>query len=461
MRRVTALLLACIFFLGTACAGAEETAKTPKVVSYDFDLRFHLEADTFSFRDRKKAQGYEELLDALEIKGNYSYCEETDCMDLHISLIPVTNPDAALDFRVFGWVANWLNVSSPLLGENAVCFRPKDVLSFSVRAWDFFSIPLFHFAILFPGILSSAWAEMSEKWVAETKDIGDTLTVEAIERITEYMKNQLDHDPYVTSLVTAAIQPLRDKELVNNEINRLPDLLPAAADGHDLTVETGEENGKAFIRYLNHRGETIYESCEGDQFFEERLTLPESPSDYKPSYAFQREEKENGTALRLDVSWDRVTEETTLPETFFRLRAEADSLPEVFPADAGFSGEVLLEGLLLPVFHFLVKGDTGTDGTIYLALTNPDRQEAGPVLICSGKVVPVPYEGELEYTIGDIITDYNLFALSDQSLTLLLGGVVPAMTAVLPDFLYAMPTHGIQSILDTLEQYGLLQITLQ
>ena len=63
--------------------------------------------------------------------------------------------------------------------------------------------------------------------------------------------------------------------------------------------------------------------------------------------------------------------------------------------------------------------------------------------------------------IGDIITDYNLFALNDQSLTLLLGGVVPAMMEELPDFVYEMPTHGIQSILDTLEQYGLLQITLQ
>ena len=241
MKRLTALLLACMLLLGTACAGAEETAETPKVVSYDFDLQFHLEADHFPFRERKKAQGYEELLDSLEIKGNYSYCEETDCMDLHISLIPVTNPDAALDFRVFGWVANWLNVSSPLLGEDAVCFRPKDVLSFSIRAWDFFSVPLFPFAILFPGILSSAWSELSEKWVAETEDIGDTLTVEAMDRITEYLKNQLDHDPYVTKLVAAAIQPLQERDLVNDEINRLPDLLPAAAGGQDLTVETGEE----------------------------------------------------------------------------------------------------------------------------------------------------------------------------------------------------------------------------
>ena len=37
-------------------------------------------------------------------------------------IIPVNSPDAAISFRVFGWVANWLNVSSPLMGADSVCF---------------------------------------------------------------------------------------------------------------------------------------------------------------------------------------------------------------------------------------------------------------------------------------------------------------------------------------------------
>ena len=35
------------------------------------------------------------------------------------------------------------------------------------------------------------------------------------------------------------------------------------------------------------------------------------------------------------------------------------------------------------------------------------------------------------------------------------------MMETLPDFVYAIPTHSVQSILDTLEKYGLLQIALQ
>ena len=462
MKKIIAVLLAGIMLFSASGAAAEAGQKDPDVLSYDFDLRFHLEADTFPFRERKKVQGYEELLDALEIRGNYSYCAETDCLDLHFQLIPVSNPDAALSFRIFGWVANWLNVSTPLLGEKAVCFRPKDVLNFSVRAWDFFYIPLFHFAILFPGILSSAWTELSEKWVEETENMtGNTLTVGAIQRITEYLKGQFEYDPYVTKLVTAAIQSIPEKDLVSEEISRLPDLLPAAADGQGLKVETGETDGKEFIRYVNHRGETIYEALNGDQSSEEKLTLPVSVSDYMPSYAYRREETAGGTSVFLDASWDRVSDNGTLPDTILRLKAEGSRLPSAFPADAEFSGEVLSEGLLLPVFHYLVNGVTGADGNVNLSLTNPDRPEAGPAFTCTGSFIRVPYEGKLEYMIGDIITDYDLFALTDQTLGELRAEMVPAMMEILPDFVYEIPAHGVQSLLDTLEQYGLLQVAIQ
>ena len=63
--------------------------------------------------------------------------------------------------------------------------------------------------------------------------------------------------------------------------------------------------------------------------------------------------------------------------------------------------------------------------------------------------------------IGDIITDFNLFALSDQSLAKLVTSVMPAITEKIPDLLYALPTRGIQSLLDSLEDYGLLQTLLQ
>ncbi len=458
MKRLIAILLALAIACGAACAAAEEPEK-PAINSYDFDFRFHLEADTYPYHERKLMQGYEELLDALEFRGNYSYCPKTDCMDMHVEIIPVNSPDAAISFRVFGWVANWLNVSSPLMGADSVCFRPKEVLNFSVRAWDFFKVPLFHFAILFPKILSNAYIELSEVWEKKLKDLKKTIPVDVMKLIEEELLTKIDTHDYVTTLIAAATKPALYGDVIKEEIRRLPELLLYAADGEPLTKKSAKtEDGERIVRYRNHRGEILYESHrKGKTSFDEALTLPGSPSDYLPAYAWHQEETEKGTSFRLDVSWDRTSEDESLPETFLRIKADMKDIPSGLFSDTEFGGEVSVEGLLLPVFHYLVKCVTGADGSVSLSLTHPDHPDK-PTITCEGTVTPAEYEGKLEYMIGDIITDYNLFALGDQSLAGLLETVLPAVMDQFPDFAYAIPVHGVQSILDTLEEYRLLQV---
>ena len=458
MKRVTALLLACRIFLGTACAAAEEATGTPKVVSYDFDLRFHLEADLFPFRERKLMQGYEELLDALEIKGNYSWCDETECLDLNVRLIPVSDPDAEISFRIFGWLPNWLNVSSPLLGENPICFRPDDIMNFTERAWDFFHLPLFPLALLFPTLTINAFDCLADDWVRKISKLEnkDIIPGERVSRIAEYWQVDLESDETLTHWIQAATKPLSIGSYVKDELESLAKILLYVTDGETLTVERDGQN----IRYVNHRGETLYAERRDEQTFEAALTLPDTGTNYKPAFSYREEKTGKDYSFRLEASWDRISDMEELPETLLRANVNMEHIPSVFPADHELSGEISVEGAVLPNFHYLVSGVTHADGSVYFSLAFPDKPEV-PMISCSGTVIPVPYEGELEYTIGDIITDYNLFALSDQTLTSLMAGVVPNLMEQLPDFLYAMPTHGIQSILDTLEQYGLLQITLQ
>ena len=468
IRKTLCLILACILLSGLLpMAGAEET-QTPVVNCYDFDLRFHLEADTFPFRDRKYIQGYEELLDAIEFKGNFAYCPETDCMDLHVRVIPDADPEAALEFRVFGWIANWLNVSSPLMGDKAVCFKPDDMVSFSIRAWDFFQIPLFHFAILSPEILPDAWTELSGCWrsVLEEKENKNTLTVEEMEQIIAGLRTQLADDVRVAKLVNAATKPLADSTLALDEIYSLPDLLTVAADGENLTMEVSESKEQKDIRWTNHNGQTIYESHTAPDAFSEALTLPGSSSNYMPAYSFSSEKTEKESSFSLDVSWDKVAEETSenenMPETLLRIKANIDRLPAEFPVDSDFSGRAKVEGIFLPNFDYLIHGVVaGANGSVKLTLSNPDKPDAEPVFTVTGQFTPVSYGGPLEYMIGDIITDYSLFDLTDDSLAELVETVFPAVMDKVPDFVYAIPIHSVQSILDTLEKYRLLQVLIK
>ncbi len=465
MKRLFVLLLVCIMAFSASGAGADaapgEEDKYRDVDSYDFDLRFHMDADAFPFRQRKLMQGYAELLENLELKGNYSWCEESLCADLNFQLIPVSDPEAALVFRVFGRRTNWLNVSSPLMGEKAVCFQPMDIMFFTSRAWDFFQIPLFPLTIAMPGVLPGVYRELSHEWIKETEGLetgtANELTADTIGRITEGLREQLENDQKVTAMTTAIVKTLPGGEMVKDEISALPDLLMHSADGEGLTVESDGET----LRYVNHRGETLYRAYNGGNVTESALTLPPSGTDYTPAYTFRREDGEKDYSLQLEASWDRTSGNETLPETIFRLKAELEQVPFGFPEKAEFSGEISVEGILLPNFHLLVNGITDPDGKLVLSLKLPDKPDSEPVFTCTGTVVPVAYEkGQLVYQMGEIVTDYNLFALNDQSLNELLDTMVPAMTEHIPDFIYAMPTHGVQSVLDTLEQYGLLQTTL-
>lgn len=467
IKKILAVVLASILILGLLPGTVAEETKTPVINCYDFDLRFHLEADTFPFRERKYIQGYEELLDAIEFKGNFAYCPETDCMDLHVRVIPDTDPEAALEFRVFGWISNWLNVSSPLMGDKAVCFKPDDMLSFSIRAWDFFQIPLFHFAILSPEILPDAWVELAECWWNETEVMEDnTLTVEAMERIMEELRLQFVDDIRVTKLVDAATKPMADSGLALDEIHRLPDLLAVAADGQNLTMEKEKTDEMKDVRWLNHRGETIYRSHKTVDTFEEELTLPGSSSNYMPAYSFSSEKTEKEYSFNLDVSWDKVAEESqeneNMPETLLRIKANIDCIPLEFPVDSDFSGRSKVEGIFLPNFDYLIHGVVnGADGALKLTLNNPDKPDMDPVFTVTGQFTPVSYDGPLEYMIGDIITDYSLFDLTDDTLAELVQTVFPAVMDKVPDFVYAIPTHSVQSILDTLEKYRLLQVLIK
>ena len=263
-----------------------------------------------------------------------------------------------------------------------------------------------------------------------------------------------------------ATKAMADSGLALDEIHHLPDLLAVAADGQNLTMEIEKTDELKDVRWLNHRGETLYRSHKTPNTFEEELTLPGSSSNYMPAYSFSSEKTEKESSFSLDVSWDKVAEETSenenMPETLLRIKANIDHLPAEFPVDSDFSGRAKVEGIFLPNFDYLIHGVVaGVDGSVKLTLSNPDKPDAEPVFTVTGQFTPVSYGGPLEYMIGDIITDYSLFDLTDDTLAELVETVFPAVMDKVPDFVYAIPIHSVQSILDTLEKYRLLQVLIK
>ena len=456
MKRVAALLLGLILITGTIPAGADPDGVW--VDYYDFDLRFHLNADAFPLHDREYMQGYADLLETLEFRGNLSGWKDFKYINLNVEVIPNNNPDAAISFRIFGWPRMWLNVSSPLMGEAAVCFQPRRIMAFTVRAYQTFNIPLFSLALLFPTLTAEPVESLIGAWeegVVNGNSTDSLVTRESIEWIINEWQEELEVNELLIDWIRAATFPLVERKAMEKELRSLPELLRTVTNGGgELTIETDEGSR----RYVNDSGDVLYEERQDGSVFESALTLPESPTDYLPGFSFRKEETETESAFEIDLKWDRITEDETLPESMMRVSAEVQHLPKALPADSEFSASVRTEGILIPNVNLLLNGTTTADGQVNLSLTEADRPETGPVFSVTGTVTASPYQGEMWYYIGDIITDYDLFALKDQTLNELRGEVIPGLIEYLPDFLYEIPASSCRSIIDLLERYGMLNL---
>ena len=119
MKRLLGILTALVIIFGTVSYTFAEESGT--VVSYDFDLFPHFSAEAFPSGIRSHMQGYADLVNMLEIRGNFTYFSDNDAFELNAEIIPVTNPEASISFRLFG-VSENIGLTSPLLGKETVWF---------------------------------------------------------------------------------------------------------------------------------------------------------------------------------------------------------------------------------------------------------------------------------------------------------------------------------------------------
>ena len=470
MKRLVALLLAGMLLLGGACGAADAD---PEIRSWDFALRFHLNAGDFPFRQRERMQGYADLLEALEVKGNLSWCEGTNSLDLRAELVPLSNPAAAVSFRMTG-APELVQITSALLGKEAIWLEPARFMYFAERTWEALQIPLPYLALLLPVTTADAFRWLADTWTEEIGPIGESRAVpyEMVEWVAGRWQEELEHNNYLKTWVDALTNFLPESEPVETALQALPELLLAAAAGEDLAFEA-EETGREgkTLRCLNTDGVLLFEEHADGPAYGCALTPPETGAAYTPSFSFRREETDGTVSLALQGAWDRAENAPkaealydtgyTVPDAILQVRLDAENLPLEVPTDAAFSGRISVEGYLLPNFDYLFSGSLSADGAAAMSVTPEEKPENGPVFTGTGTIVSAVREEPLAYDPEALKTEYNLFGLNDESLHRLVSGVLQPFLAGMIDFLYEVPASACQSVMDDLEAYGILQTLLK
>lgn len=468
MRKILAFILAGILMLGTVCSSIAEG--NPEVYAYDYSFRFHLNTSAYPFRERQHIQGYADLLNLLEVKGTMARCPETKSAEMDVELVPSTNATAKVSAHLYG-ASEMMKLESPLLGKEVVCFRPTGIMAFAKRVWEAFRIPAPYYVLLIPDTTWLAYRCLPDTWnelVGPVKD-GTVLDQKLIKKLAASWKEKLLTGDAIKNWVTAIGYPLEEPEVLQVAVEDLSKLITLAASGESLNFEEKEKDGTRTLRLKSAAGAVLWEENHSDNAYSCTLSVPEVAVDYIPSWTYKTETVDGKINLSLVADWSRGsgtgeeahTYREDWPESLLSVRMELNGLPASYPSDSTISGTVSLTGYLLPNFGYIVKGSTTAAGEVSLSLTRADKPDGDPVFTINGSVVPKEYTRPLAYVTEEMTTEYNIFGLNEDTLRSLVKAVSKPILRGMIDFIYELPASSCGSIMDDLEDYGVLQVLLQ
>ena len=159
-RRILCLLCAALITAWIVPACSESAAGTS---SYDFDLTFHLNAESFPELLRSRAEGYASLVNRLGLRGTVSWSAVTQCADLEATLYYVDDASLSYPFRLYGSRSR-VFFTSPLINNEILLLNMAALMEFSMKAKNTLGVPLSYVALLYPYTTTSAFEGLVKSW---------------------------------------------------------------------------------------------------------------------------------------------------------------------------------------------------------------------------------------------------------------------------------------------------------
>ena len=160
IRRMLCLLCAVLILVSTVPAYSEDAGENS---SYDFDLTFHLNADSFPVLVRTRVAGYASLINRLGLRGTVAWSDETQSFDLDATLYFTDDPSLAYPFRLYGTKSR-IFFTSPMISNEVILLNMTALMEFALKAKNTLGIPLSYIALLFPYTTESAFRGMAVDW---------------------------------------------------------------------------------------------------------------------------------------------------------------------------------------------------------------------------------------------------------------------------------------------------------
>ena len=515
IRRMLCLLCAVILFTAAVPVSAEEAESR---YSYDFDLTFTLNAESFPALMRSRAAGYAQLVNRLGIKGNFAWSDITKSYELNATLYYIDKPSMSFPFRFFG-MKEYLFCTSPLMNDAILFFNMNALIEYAIKVKNTLGFPLSYLAFLYPYATEQAFWGLSSSWqsVIGPIDRNCKVTVEQFKQLSELWSDQLNSNSRLQMWISALAGGSEAPDAVEAEFTNLPDYYQNVTGGSSLTVTTGEGSET----WTDSQGSVLFSREETDSSFSLSLSLPASANRYKPSLSLRRLIEGNSVSLSFNASvsqegrsitelltetpsaensgisgeynetgyyssydeyaydedytydgyddyenvyedYGETGEQLYLPGLLLWFSAEATGLPASFPENSSFFISSTMRGAVYPNFTIHFMGNTKADGSLTFSLCKPFREDEEPVTIfsCSGTVLPAEPRDIPDYLYQDLSVVYNVFSFNEESLAAFSHNVLPPLVRSLFSFVAEAPTAACQSFLDDITDLGILDMLL-
>ena len=500
IRRLLSFLCALLILFSAVQALSESTVF---FYSYDFDLAFTLNSDSFPAMVRTRTAGYADLIDRLGLRGNLSWSKVTQSFDLEAELYFTDDPSLSYPFRLFGSEAR-IFLTSPLIRNEVILLNMAGMIEFSLKAKNTLGIPLPYIALLIPYSTTHALTGMIRDWNDTVGDLtkGGKISSKTLRNLASLWSDELLNNEHVRWWIMALSTGSEVPYAVEDELNAIPAYCEsiAAAGPMSVTVEPG------LTAMRSASGDVLFTRGDSEEGFSLSVALPASGNGYLPRFSFVRRNEGDVYSCDISASYSREsasgpapdsavvpdgededvypdvyeddavgyadyyeTEEglpsagNEYPQALLDFTLHGSGLPRVLPADSAFSVSASNRGGLYPDFAFRLSGETKKDGAIALSITKPFVEGDDPVLVfsCTGVIHPASEMKYVpDYMLYSLDGVHNVFSFNEQRLAEFTAKVLPHMVRSVFSFIAKAPTSACQSFLDDLTDLGLLDMLL-
>lgn len=349
-------------------------------------------------------------------------------------------------------------LSSPLLGDQLIRLSNYSLLAFCTKMSEHLGIPLHYLALLYP----YTWTYSLEipildwEYLVDHIDENGIVSKDNVWFLSNSWEMRLAMIEQIEILIDALCKDSDCEEAFRALVNEIPDYL-----FRQLAKE------QAF-QIRREGDQTIWHAATGDFITESRnnqgwdlaLNLPRMENGYLPVFSLEQDLEEKRQSWRLRAL---ILGSDTLQEDLLRLEASLLSFPVAWPANFQSLLSVNLTGGLLPNIGFSAYLVGEENGHIRIEIRKPTVDyEPGPVMLT--------LEGDLNQREGNIKLRSIPQAELDASLDLLVANDAD-IRAILPDmaqpmlvgllrFLVGIPASACQTLMDELENLGILNLVL-